>query len=121
MWLVGTSGVLDELDPESGAVRHVFTSRPQRVLTAVFESADGKVWVGFGDGLGRYDPATGHWREWTAGAGADAAFPGDLTAITHSLVPELQRRGAFRERYEADTLRGLLRLPRPDNRYAAAT
>ena len=53
MWLVGTSGVLDELDPESGAVRHVFTSRPQRVLTAVFESADGKVWVGFGDGLGR--------------------------------------------------------------------
>ncbi len=82
MWLVGTSGVLDELDPESGAVRHVFTSRPQRVLTAVFESADGKVWVGFGDGLGRYDPATGRWREWTAGAGADAAFPGDLTAIT---------------------------------------
>ncbi|MGW2729563.1 LLM class flavin-dependent oxidoreductase [Streptomyces sp. NPDC001494] len=44
----------------------------------------------------------------------------DLPAITRRLVPELQRRGAFRTAYEADTLRGLLRLPRPTNRYAAA-
>ncbi|MFB7510285.1 LLM class flavin-dependent oxidoreductase [Streptomyces broussonetiae] len=45
----------------------------------------------------------------------------DLPAITRGLVPELQRRGAFRAAYEADTLRGLLGLPRPANRYAAAT
>lgn len=45
-------------------------------------------------------------------------LPHDLTTITSALVPELQRRGAFRESYEADTLRGLLRLPRPENRYA---
>ncbi|MET7473539.1 LLM class flavin-dependent oxidoreductase [Streptomyces sp. NPDC005648] len=45
----------------------------------------------------------------------------DLPAITRGLVPELQRRGAFRTAYEADTLRGLLGLPRPANRYAAAT
>ncbi|WP_037679288.1 LLM class flavin-dependent oxidoreductase [Streptomyces griseus] len=44
----------------------------------------------------------------------------DLPAITRGLVPELQRRGAFRRAYEADTLRGLLGLPRPANRYAAA-
>ncbi|MGW0816643.1 LLM class flavin-dependent oxidoreductase [Streptomyces viridiviolaceus] len=44
----------------------------------------------------------------------------DLPAITRSLVPELQRRGAFRRTYEADTLRGLLGLSRPANRYAAA-
>ncbi|MFJ5779210.1 LLM class flavin-dependent oxidoreductase [Streptomyces sp. NPDC093094] len=44
----------------------------------------------------------------------------DLPAITRGLVPELQRRGAFRHAYEADTLRGLLGLPRPANRYAAA-
>jgi alkanesulfonate monooxygenase SsuD/methylene tetrahydromethanopterin reductase-like flavin-dependent oxidoreductase (luciferase family) len=44
----------------------------------------------------------------------------DLRAITRGLVPELQRRGAFRRAYEADTLRGLLGLPRPANRYAAA-
>ncbi|MEV7284774.1 LLM class flavin-dependent oxidoreductase [Streptomyces sp. NPDC093252] len=45
----------------------------------------------------------------------------DLPAITRALVPELQRRGAFRTAYEADTLRGLLGLPRPTNRYAATT
>ncbi|MFZ3598345.1 LLM class flavin-dependent oxidoreductase [Streptomyces sp. BH104] len=44
----------------------------------------------------------------------------DLPAITRGLVPELQRRGLFRRAYEADTLRGLLGLDRPANRYAAA-
>jgi alkanesulfonate monooxygenase SsuD/methylene tetrahydromethanopterin reductase-like flavin-dependent oxidoreductase (luciferase family) len=44
----------------------------------------------------------------------------DLPAITRGLVPELQRRGAFRRAYESGTLRGLLGLPRPGNRYAAA-
>ncbi|MEO6091021.1 MAG: LLM class flavin-dependent oxidoreductase [Umezawaea sp.] len=48
------------------------------------------------------------------------AVPHDLEAITRALVPELQRRGAFRTEYEADTLRGLLGLPRPANRYAPA-
>jgi alkanesulfonate monooxygenase SsuD/methylene tetrahydromethanopterin reductase-like flavin-dependent oxidoreductase (luciferase family) len=43
----------------------------------------------------------------------------DLPAITRGLVPELQRRGAFRTAYESDTLRGLLGLARPANRYAA--
>ena len=42
----------------------------------------------------------------------------DLPAITRGLVPELQRRGAFRSSYEADTLRGLLGLAHPANRYA---
>jgi alkanesulfonate monooxygenase SsuD/methylene tetrahydromethanopterin reductase-like flavin-dependent oxidoreductase (luciferase family) len=44
----------------------------------------------------------------------------DLPAITRRLVPELQARGAFRTAYEAPTLRGLLGLPRPSNRYARA-
>jgi alkanesulfonate monooxygenase SsuD/methylene tetrahydromethanopterin reductase-like flavin-dependent oxidoreductase (luciferase family) len=47
------------------------------------------------------------------------ALPHDLEQITRGLVPELQRRGAFRTGYEADTLRGLLGLSRPANRYAA--
>ena len=47
-----------------------------------------------------------------------AALPHDLTQITERLVPELRRRGLFRARYEADTLRGLLGLARPANRYA---
>ncbi len=53
-----------------------------------------------------------------------AALPHDLTRITEHLVPELQRRGAFRTEYPADgqpaSLRGLLGLSRPANRYAAA-
>jgi hypothetical protein len=42
----------------------------------------------------------------------------DLPLITQGLVPELQRRGAFRTGYRADTLRGLLGMERPANRYA---
>ncbi|MCK1821844.1 LLM class flavin-dependent oxidoreductase [Streptomyces sp. XM83C] len=44
----------------------------------------------------------------------------DLPAVTRGLVPELQRRGAFRTAYEASTLRGLLGLAHPANRYARA-
>jgi alkanesulfonate monooxygenase SsuD/methylene tetrahydromethanopterin reductase-like flavin-dependent oxidoreductase (luciferase family) len=44
----------------------------------------------------------------------------DLKQVTRGLVPELQRRGVFRHTYEADTLRGLLGLARPANRYAVA-
>lgn len=47
------------------------------------------------------------------------AVPHDLLQITRGLVPELQRRGLFRREYEAGTLRGLLGLARPANRYAA--
>ena len=47
------------------------------------------------------------------------ALPHDLEQITRGLVPELQRRGAFRTAYAADTLRGHFGLPRPANRYAA--
>jgi alkanesulfonate monooxygenase SsuD/methylene tetrahydromethanopterin reductase-like flavin-dependent oxidoreductase (luciferase family) len=46
-----------------------------------------------------------------------ASLPHDLQQITDVLVPELQRRGLFRESYEASTLRGLLGLTRPANRY----
>jgi alkanesulfonate monooxygenase SsuD/methylene tetrahydromethanopterin reductase-like flavin-dependent oxidoreductase (luciferase family) len=49
-----------------------------------------------------------------------AAIPDDLEEITRLLVPELQRRGAFRHRYESPTLRGLLGLQRPASRYAHA-
>jgi alkanesulfonate monooxygenase SsuD/methylene tetrahydromethanopterin reductase-like flavin-dependent oxidoreductase (luciferase family) len=44
----------------------------------------------------------------------------DLAQITGHLVPELQRCAAFRTAYEANSLRGLLGLSRPANRYAAA-
>ncbi len=49
-----------------------------------------------------------------------AALPHDLVQITEGLVPELRRRGLFRTAYRADTLRGLLGLAHPANRYATA-
>lgn len=49
-----------------------------------------------------------------------ASLPHDLTQISEAVVPELQRRGAFRTTYEASSLRGLLGLTRPISRYAAA-
>jgi alkanesulfonate monooxygenase SsuD/methylene tetrahydromethanopterin reductase-like flavin-dependent oxidoreductase (luciferase family) len=53
-----------------------------------------------------------------------AALPHDLVKITGGLVPELQRREAFRAGYRAAgwpaTLRGLLGLRRPANRNASA-
>ncbi|MGA8455238.1 MAG: LLM class flavin-dependent oxidoreductase [Streptosporangiaceae bacterium] len=48
------------------------------------------------------------------------AIPQDLHTITRGLVPELQRRAAFRNSYESPTLRGLLGQGRPVNRYATA-
>lgn len=54
-----------------------------------------------------------------------ATVADDLPAITRGLVPELQRRGAFRTAYPdgsadpwAASLRGLLGMDRPANRYA---
>jgi alkanesulfonate monooxygenase SsuD/methylene tetrahydromethanopterin reductase-like flavin-dependent oxidoreductase (luciferase family) len=53
-----------------------------------------------------------------------AALPHDLDQVVSALVPELQRRGAFRTAYPeggwAATLRGLLGLRRPANRYSAS-
>lgn len=57
-----------------------------------------------------------------AGLGGVRLRPGgnahDLPLITRALVPELQRRGAFRTAYAEATLRERFGLPRPANRYA---
>jgi alkanesulfonate monooxygenase SsuD/methylene tetrahydromethanopterin reductase-like flavin-dependent oxidoreductase (luciferase family) len=63
--------------------------------------------------------------EWAAvGVGGfrlrPATLPHDLHRITGDLVPELRRRGRFRDGYEETTLRQRLGLPRPANRYASA-
>ncbi len=49
-----------------------------------------------------------------------AVLPDDLDTVADRLVPELQRRGAFRSAYGEETLRSRLGLPRPANRYATA-
>jgi FMN-dependent oxidoreductase (nitrilotriacetate monooxygenase family) len=47
-------------------------------------------------------------------------FPNSLEDFVNLVVPELQRRGLFRTRYEGTTLRDHLGLVRPPSRYAAA-
>ncbi|MGV9339878.1 LLM class flavin-dependent oxidoreductase [Streptomyces sp. NPDC003688] len=92
-------GRLDELagEPYTSDAR-VFTGTAAQ-LADLLEELAGSGLTGF-----RLRPAvTGH----------------DLPRISRDLVPELQRRGRFRTAYEARTLRGLLGLDRPANRYAA--
>lgn len=57
---------------------------------------------------------------WFEGGAADGfnvmapVLPGDLDRFARLVVPELRRRGLFREAYGADTLRGNLGLKRPE-------
>lgn len=60
---------------------------------------------------------------WLAKEGADGFtitfpfLPEGLDDVVQQLVPELQRRGIFRQEYKGTTLREHLDLPRPDNRF----
>jgi alkanesulfonate monooxygenase SsuD/methylene tetrahydromethanopterin reductase-like flavin-dependent oxidoreductase (luciferase family) len=106
------------LDESRGAA----DARKQRLdeLAGTEYRSDARVFTGTAVGLADL------LQEWQA-AGLSgfrlrpAALPHDLAQITDRLVPELRRRCLFRARYEAGTLRGLLGLDRPANRYAAAT
>jgi alkanesulfonate monooxygenase SsuD/methylene tetrahydromethanopterin reductase-like flavin-dependent oxidoreductase (luciferase family) len=102
--------------------RDAAVARKQRLdeLAGTEYRSDARVFTGTAVGLADL------LQEWQA-AGLSgfrlrpAALPHDLAQITGRLVPELRRRCLFRARYEAGTLRGLLGLGRPANRYAAAT
>ena len=49
-----------------------------------------------------------------------AVLPQGFDDFVDHVLPILKERGLFRTEYEADTLRGNLGLPKPENRYAAA-
>ena len=48
-------------------------------------------------------------------------LPAGLDEFARLVVPELQRRGLFRTKYEGRTLRENIGLPRPANRFAATS
>lgn len=104
--------VLDDTDEAAHARKRRLDERAGAELTS-----DAEIFVGTPAGLADL------LQEWQA-AGLTgyrlrpAALPHDLVRITEGLVPELQRRGAFRTSYATDTLRGHLGLSRPANRYA---
>ncbi|HVI58231.1 MAG TPA: ATP-binding protein [Luteimonas sp.] len=83
MWLVGSGGVLDLLDPETGEVRHVVRDIGQGYMPLdVHEDHDGRVWVSYYDGLARYDPATGELARWHVGDATDPALSNERTWFT---------------------------------------
>jgi alkanesulfonate monooxygenase len=61
--------------------------------------------------------------EWYRGGAADGfnimpqVLPAGLNEFVELVIPELQRRGLFRTKYEGRTLRENVGLPRPDNRF----
>ncbi|MFJ4771191.1 LLM class flavin-dependent oxidoreductase [Streptomyces uncialis] len=103
------------LDDEPGAA----ADRTARLdeLAGTPLTSDARIYTGTAAGLA---DLLLDWRD----AGLDGfrlrpgALPHDLRGITRRLVPELQRRGAFRTAYTATTLRGHLGLSRPASRYA---
>ena len=79
--------------------------------------SDAEVFVGTPAGL------VDLMQQWHAAGAAGfrlrpATVPHDLLQISGGVVPELQRRGAFRTAYADGTLRERLGLTRPANRYA---
>ncbi|CBA16657.1 sensor histidine kinase [Xanthomonas albilineans] len=73
VWLAGTRGVLDKLDPATGAVRHHMLAMfgidwPQ----AIVEDTQGRVWGAGPKGLLRYDPVSGEVMRWGMNDGVDA-------------------------------------------------
>ncbi|AOH36263.1 ATP-binding protein [Luteimonas sp. JM171] len=73
MWLVGSSGVLDRFDPETGEVERVLEDVGQGVvLNRVLEDSRGMVWVGYSAGLVRLDPRSGELQRWRVEQPADA-------------------------------------------------
>lgn len=66
LWLVGSGGALDWLDPRDSAVRHrVHKVCGDLIATGVLETRDGMVWVGCRGQLARFDPRTGAVQRWS--------------------------------------------------------
>ena len=73
--------------------------------------------------LGTPDKVADLIQEWFEAGGADgfiigSAVPNGLNDFVDSVVPILQKRGLFRTEYEAETLRGNLGIPFPENQNA---
>jgi signal transduction histidine kinase/sugar lactone lactonase YvrE/BarA-like signal transduction histidine kinase len=79
LWLVGSGGVLDSLDPGTGRIRHVVRAVcGTELLRSVAEAADRSVWVGCNGKLVRVFPGTGAKRTWSADDARDAAPAGTV-------------------------------------------
>ncbi|MGO1073762.1 ATP-binding protein [Lysobacter sp. CA199] len=82
MWLVGSGGVLDRLDPETGLVEHFAKDFSGGLtLDRVLQDRRGQVWVTYYGGLSRIDPNTRAIRTWRTDDSADAMIGGTVQLI----------------------------------------
>ncbi|WP_425510958.1 hybrid sensor histidine kinase/response regulator [Xanthomonas chitinilytica] len=82
IWVVGTRGALDKLDPATGEVEHhLAVIDGANWAQSVAEDQNGRVWIGSVDALVRYDPRDGGVVRWYHGQPRDAAMPGESEII----------------------------------------
>jgi signal transduction histidine kinase/ActR/RegA family two-component response regulator len=82
LWLAGTRGALDWLDPATGQVKHhLRVIDPLLWPQSMAEDANGRVWIGLNGLLYRYDPATGQVRRWSEKDPRDAVGSGTVSLV----------------------------------------
>lgn len=118
LWLVGSGGVLDWLDPRTGRVEHFQSGLcGNQPATAVHEAADGAVWVGCTYEIARLAPRALRAERWSPGdpqrpapAGASMIAEqsdGTLWFGTTTTVQARGRQGQLLEVLRAGDGRGL--------------
>ncbi|MBB5209444.1 hybrid sensor histidine kinase/response regulator [Chiayiivirga flava] len=80
LWFVADEGLLERVDTAGRVERHLATPQtalPNPVLRSVLAAGDA-VWIGYQDGLTRYEPASGALHHWPADGSADAPPGGTI-------------------------------------------
>ncbi|MFZ5657402.1 MAG: two-component regulator propeller domain-containing protein, partial [Pseudomonadota bacterium] len=116
VWLVGSGGVLDRLDSESGAVEHTVKDVGDGfILHAALEDRRGQVWVTFVEGLARVDPRTGEVRRWWSGQ-HNGAMPGDAAHLAQAADGSIWIAGEYGVQVRDEDGRVIARYTRGDGR-----
>jgi FMN-dependent oxidoreductase (nitrilotriacetate monooxygenase family) len=117
----GLMPIVADTDAEAGDLyRQLQAGLPDDAARAAFEEAGPLVMQGSPQTLADL------MQQWVEAGAADGFtilvpfYPGGLDAFVDRVIPELQRRGLFRNDYEGAMLRDHLRLPFPVSRYATA-
>jgi len=101
LWLAGTRGALDWMDPRTGrVVHHLRVIDPVQWPQTVTVDAHGRVWITMPGQLQRYDPQTHGVQRWSAGQDLDPAMPGrvELAAACGRTVWLYDRVGGLQQR-----------------------
>ncbi len=119
MWLVGSGGTLDHLDPATGRIsHHYFDACGMRFVLGVLETRDRRVWMGCQDQLMRFDPAGGSMQTWTTTSASDPApsgrvglfvelGDGTLWLASHSSIQQRSADGRVLDTIDRSDGRGL--------------